>query len=295
MGHLGASLFGHSTMASLTRGLRGMTGQALPLWSKEMPRPRKGALPVTTAAGAAAVYFPTCVSRVMGALPGEPDEVTLMGALLNVAERAGVKLYVPQDAEGVCCGVPFSSKGFDPAHHEAINHAIERFWKWTGEGAIPVVVDTSPCSHGLLTARPYLTAENQARFDRLRIIDSIEFANDSLLPRLTVMRKVHSVVLHPVCSVTKMGLTNKLVSVAAACSDQVTVPQNAGCCAFAGDRGFLFPELTAAATKPEAVEVLEGNFDGHYSSSRTCEVGMTRATGKIYRSFLHLLDFATKP
>jgi D-lactate dehydrogenase len=109
------------------------------------------------------------------------------------------------------------------------------------------------------------------------------------------MRKVHSVVLHPVCSVTKMGLTNKLVSVAAACSDQVTVPQNAGCCAFAGDRGFLFPELTAAATKPEAVEVLEGNFDGHYSSSRTCEVGMTRATGKIYRSFLHLLDFATKP
>ena len=151
--------------------------------------------------------------------------------------------------------MPFSSKGFDPAHHEAVNHAIERFWKWTGEGAIPVVVDTSPCSYGLLTARPYLTAENQARFDKLRIIDSIEFANDRLLPRLTVARKVHSVVLHPVCSVTKMGLTNKLVNVAAACSDQVTVPQSAGCCAFAGDRGFLFPELTEAATKPEATEV----------------------------------------
>jgi D-lactate dehydrogenase len=295
LGHLAASLFGHTTMASLTRGLRGVTGQVLPLWSKEMPRPRKGELPVTTAAGAAAVYFPTCVSRVMGALPGEPDDVTLMGALLNVAERAGVKLYVPQDAVGVCCGVPFSSKGFDPAHHVAVNNAIERFWKWTGEGAIPVVVDTSPCSHGLLTARPHLTAENQARFDKLRIIDSIEFANDRLLPRLTVARKVHSVVLHPVCSVTKMGLTNKLVSVAGACSDRVTVPQSAGCCAFAGDRGFLFPELTESATKPEAAEVLEGNYDGHYSSSRTCEIGMTRATGKVYRSFIHLLDFATKP
>ena len=295
LGHLGAALFGHSTLTTLTRGLRSMTGQVLPLWSKEMPRPRKGELPVTTAAGAAAVYFPTCVSRVMGALPGEPDDVTLMGALLNVAERAGVKLYIPQDAVGVCCGVPFSSKGFDPAHHEAVNHAIESFWKWTSQGAIPVVVDTSPCSHGLLTARPYLTAENQARYDKLRIIDSIEFANDSLLPRLTVMRKVHSVVLHPVCSVTKMGITNKLVKVAAACSDQVTVPQNAGCCAFAGDRGFLFPELTEAATKPEAAEVIEGNFDGHYSSSRTCEIGMTRATGKVYRSFVHLLDFATKP
>ena len=211
LGHLGASLFGHTTMTSLTRGMRAMTGQVLPLWSKEMPRARKGALPVTTAAGAAAVYFPTCVSRVMGALPGEPDDRTLMDALLNVAERAGVKLYVPADAVGVCCGVPFSSKGFEPAHHEAINHAIERIWTWTGEGAIPVVVDTSPCSYGLQTARPHLTAENQARFDKLRIIDSIEFANDRLLPRLTVVRKVHSVVLHPVCSVTKMGLTNKLV------------------------------------------------------------------------------------
>lgn len=295
LGHLGAVLFGHTTMTSLTRGMRAMTGQVLPLWSKEMPRARKGALPVTTAAGAAAVYFPTCVSRVMGALPGEPDDRTLMDALLNVAERAGVKLYVPADAVGVCCGVPFSSKGFEPAHHEAINHAIDRIWTWTGEGAIPVVVDTSPCSYGLQTARPHLTPENQARFDKLRIIDSVEFANDRLLPKLTVVRKVHSVVLHPVCSVTKMGLTNKLVNVAGACSDHVTVPQNAGCCAFAGDRGFLFPELTEAATKPEAAEVMAGNFDGHFSSSRTCEVGMTRATGKIYRSFVHLLDFATKP
>ena len=295
LGQLGAALFGHTTMTTLTRGLRSMTGQVLPLWSKEMPRPRKGELPVTEAAGAAAVYFPTCVSRVMGALPGEPDDVTLMGALLNVAERAGIKLYIPQDAVGVCCGVPFSSKGFEPAHHEAVNHAIERFWKWTNQGAIPVVVDTSPCSYGLLTARPHLTAENQARYDKLQIIDSVEFANDRLLPRLTMMRKVHSVVLHPVCSVTKMGLTNKLVNVATACSDRVTVPQSAGCCAFAGDRGFLFPELTEAATKPEAAEVIAGNFDGHYSSSRTCEIGMTRATGKVYRSFIHLLDFATKP
>jgi len=36
---------------------------------------------------------------------------------------------------------------------------------------------------------PHLTAENQARFDKLRIIDSIEFANDRLLPRLTVRAK----------------------------------------------------------------------------------------------------------
>jgi D-lactate dehydrogenase len=37
------------------------------------------------------------------------------------------------------------------------------------------------------------------------------------------------------------------------------------------------------------------HFDGHYASSRTCEVGLTRATGEVYRSFLYLLESATRP
>ena len=31
-----------------------------------------------------------------------------------------------------------------------------------------------------------------------------------------------------------------------------------------------------------------------YSSSRTCEVGMTRSTGQVYRSILYLLESATR-
>ena len=73
------------------------------------------------------------------------------------------------------------------------------------------------------------------------------------------------------------------------------MPVQAGCCGFAGDRGFLFPELTASATRREATEVMGGQHDGYYSSSRTCEIGMTRATGRIYRSFLYLLEEATRP
>ncbi len=48
-------------------------------------------------AGADAVYYPACISRIMGALPGEPEDTTNMQALLNIAERAGVKLYIPRD------------------------------------------------------------------------------------------------------------------------------------------------------------------------------------------------------
>jgi hypothetical protein len=31
-----------------------------------------------------------------------------------------------------------------------------------------------------------------------------------------------------------------------------------------------------------------------YSSSRTCEIGLTRATGTVARSFIHLLERATR-
>ena len=31
-----------------------------------------------------------------------------------------------------------------------------------------------------------------------------------------------------------------------------------------------------------------------YSSSRTCEIGMSRATGQVYRSYLYLLEKATR-
>jgi D-lactate dehydrogenase len=264
-------------------------------WSAKMPRPRRGALPVRPQQNAEAVYFPTCISRIMGALPGERQESNTMQALLSVAERAGVQLYVPTDISGNCCGVPFSSKGFEAAHHVTVDHTIESFFRWSNGGALPIVVDTSPCTLGLRTARSHLSPENQAKFDKLTILDSIEFAHDRLLPKLPILRKVHSVALHPVCSTTKMAITPKLIRISEACSEVVLVPSDAGCCAFAGDRGFLFPELTAAATNAEAAQATTEEHDGYYSSSRTCEIGMTRATGKVYQSYLHLLDYATRP
>jgi len=260
-----------------------------------MPRPRRGALPARPRQGAVAVYFPACISRIMGALPGEQEQTTVMQALLNVADRAGVKLFVPRDIQGKCCGVPFSSKGFEAAHHAAVDRTIENFFRWSNGGELPVVVDTSPCTYGLKTARAHLSPSNQEKFDKLTILDSIEFVHDHVLPRLAIQRKVHSVALHPVCSAVKMAITPKLVRISNACSETVLVPDDAGCCAFAGDRGFLFPELTASATSVEAAQARVQEHDGYYSSSRTCEIGMTRATGKIYQSYLHLLDYASRP
>jgi D-lactate dehydrogenase len=60
----------------------------------------------------------------------------------------------------------------------------------------------------------------------------------------------------------------------------------------AGDRGFLFPELTASATKPEALEVQRKKYDGYYSSTKTCEIALSEAVKENYQSILYLVEEA---
>jgi D-lactate dehydrogenase len=293
LGHATEKVIGADGMRGLTRAMKRVVGDSFSEWMPDTPY-AAGPVPKTDRAGAQAVYFPSCISRVMGRLAGEPNDSSLMEVTVEVARRAGVPVFIPGDVAGTCCGTPFSSKGFSRAHAIQINAAVERCWRWSEEGKLPIVIDTSPCTYGFKNAGAYLTDENQGHFDRMTFLDAIEFVHDELLPKLAIKTKSRSVALHPVCSVTKMGIGAKLEGIARACSEQVTVPADAGCCAFAGDRGFLFPELTQSATRHEAAEVKAKRPDECYSSSRTCEIGMTRATGQIYRSYMYLLEKATR-
>lgn len=294
MAHFAQHIVGMSGMKAITEAMRELIGPSMPVWNAEMPYAVKGGVPQTKRAAAQAVYFPACISRTMGKLPGETSEMSLMQATVAVAERAGVGLWIPEDVAGKCCGTPYSSKGFEEARDAMLNRTIESFWSWSSEGKLPIMVDTSPCTYGLTHAREYLTAQNQERFDRLKIVDSIEFVHDQLLPRLKTNRTERAVALHPVCSAVKMGLTGKLEAIALRCSGEAFTPASVGCCAFAGDRGFMYPELTASATMGEAAEIKKHKHEGCYSSSRTCEIGMTRSTGEVYRSYMYLLEKATR-
>ena len=123
--------------------------------------------------------------------------------------------------------------------------------------------------------------------------DAVAFAAREILPRVEVDARIEQLVLHPTCSSRQMGLDPDLVLIGEAVAERVHVPDDWGCCAFAGDRGMLHPELTASATKAEAAEVAAIGADAHASCNRTCELGMTRATGEDYRHVLELLDAAS--
>jgi D-lactate dehydrogenase len=294
-GHFAQSIAGADLVNRLIRGARVLTGQPFPLWSPDLPYAASSRpLRAGNKNNAQAVYFPSCISRVMGFLPSELDDSSLTQAFVTVAVRAGLSVFIPGDIQGTCCGIPFSSKGYELAHRIAVNRSIERFWNWSDEGRMPIVIDTSPCTYGLLTSWSQLEPQNQHRLKSMRIIDSVAFAHDELLPRLKVKQKLGAIALHPVCSLTKMNLASKLEAIGRECSQEVFVPGSSGCCGFAGDRGLLFPELTEAATRQFGAEVKAGRFDGYFSSSRTCELAMTRAVGRVYRSHLYLLEKVTR-
>jgi D-lactate dehydrogenase len=129
------------------------------------------------------------------------------------------------------------------------------------------------------------------------MLDFPAFWAREVLPGLgDVPRRAGTAILHPTCTLLKEGGLPDLLAVARAHAERVEVPRFAECCGFAGDRGFLVPELTASATKAETAEIqrlLEGDPGaGLYSTCRTCEIGLGRAVGRPVHSLLHLVHEA---
>lgn len=261
---------------------------------RALPRPAAGKLPTTVHTGAAAVYLPSCTNRILGPGTGE-RALTVVEALVEVSARAGKPVWVPEDAAGVCCGLPWSSKGFAAAHALKANELVERLWRSSGEGALPVVIDAASCTNAALEpGEGVLSEENAERLAQLEILDSASWAQ-RLLPWLEVEEKVAAVTVHPTCAGRRMGLAPALRELAGALAEEVVVAPSATCCGFAGDRGISHPELTEAATRPQAEELEGRRFDAWLSNNRTCEVGLERATGAPYESVICLLERLTRP
>ena len=276
---------GGDGMHFLTKSIKKMM-PAFPLWSKSISRPV--AIASNEIKDADFVYFPTCITRMMGA--DKENKSSINEVVKSLCDKAGLQLFIAGNTTGVCCGQLFSSKGFAPAYHYTVNKTVELLWQQTQKGTLPVLVDVTSCTLSLQHALPYLSDVNKTYFNKLHFIDSIDFAADYLLPRLKIKNKKESIVFHPVCSVYKMNLLSKLQMIGNACAVDAVIPFTSGCCGMAGDRGFYYPQLTDCATKNEANEVITKTYDGYYSSGKTCEMAMFDATGKNYQSVFYLLD-----
>jgi len=221
-----------------------------------------------------AIFFPSCTATLFGTSDSN-------GALITLAKRAGIKLSIPTGIESMCCGTPWKSKGYSEGYEVMSNSVTAALAKVANGQQVSIVTDAASCSHGL--------TELLTQHANLQVIDSVEFTEKYILPKLSI-RKVKSVAVHPTCSTTSLGISGSLNNLAKAIADEVFIPENWGCCAYAGDRGMTFPELTASATSLQASEIKTRDDAYFISANRTCEIGMTTATGKQYRHVIEVLE-----
>ena len=255
---------------------------------RSMPAPAPARLPRTQRESAAAVYLPSCLNRIFGRPDGAvPNSVrhSLPEALVAISARAQRPLWIPPDVAGHCCGTPWSSKGYADGLAEMAARTGAALRRWTGEGELPVVMDASSCSLGL--------RENLA-LDGVEVIDSVSWLHDHLLERLEITERLGSVVIHPTCATGHLGASSKLAAVAGRLAEEVVVPAATRCCGMAGDRGWLHPELPAAAVADTAAELDGRTFDACLSSNRTCEIALQQVTGRPYESLVFTLEALTR-
>jgi D-lactate dehydrogenase len=228
------------------------------------------------------VYFPSCVSRIFGALPGEEGPST-MEAVTRSLEAAGFGVVIPEGIDGLCCGLAFSSKSQVAAAEQAMANTQETLRAITGGDEIAVVTDASPCA----------LAFAERGSGGARVQDFSQFWAREVLTRADAPRGVLKgrALLHPTCSLVKLGAVEDFKAVANAHSEDPQVPLRAACCGFAGNQGFVKPFITEAATRAEAEDVraLSNPDATAYSTCRTCEIGLSRATGVSYASAAHLV------
>lgn len=274
-------VLGTNRMRKLTQTAYQLSGHKVPQWTPHMPLPAaKIITPVISGiTKERVVYFPSCSARNMGVEAQAKDKRPLAEVTISLLEKAGYEVILPAGLNNLCCGMPYTSKGFPETAQVKAKQLEQELWLSSCQGHYPILMDTSPCSS---------TSKQHLRQD-LTIYEPFKFVADFVLPRLMITPQQAPVMLHITCTSRRQGLAAIIEQVTRACATQVIIPDDITCCGFAGDKGFTKPELNASALAPLKAQVPVGCSEG-YSNSRTCEIGLSEHSGIEYRSILYLVD-----
>jgi len=228
------------------------------------------------------VYFPSCINRSMGVSADHRNEKQLSEKLVSLIQKGGYEVIFPENMDNLCCGMAFMSKGYTEAGEMKSSELEKALLAASENGLYPVLCDMSPCL--------YTMKENMK--SGLKLYEPVEFITEYLLPNLEITPVNETVIVFPVCSLKKMGNEKMLEELAAKCATKVIVADT-NCCGFAGDRGFTFPELNTHGLKDLKSQIPAGVVHG-YSTSRTCEIGLSENSGISFKSIVYLVDITSK-
>lgn len=255
----------------------------VPVYLPATPQPAKLSEPSQTLSAAVdkprVVYFTSCASQVMGPAHLDAEQTPLREKTQQLLEKAGFQVVYPEGMDGSCCGQPFASKGYPEQATDKLNELALMLLRASRNGQDPIYSDTSPCTLRLL---------KDLNDPRLNIYDSVRFLQEEVLPRVAIQPLPSKIAVHITCSTQHLQQSSNFLAVAKACAQELVIPEGIHCCGFAGDKGFTLPELNQHALRNLAVQV-EGCSAG-FSTSRTCEIGLSSYSNLSYQHLVYLVD-----
>ena len=287
--HAAKTIIGDTATRALGKTMHKVSGGLIPLWTPSLPSPvMQKDIKTAKEYGAVnglkglqdkrVVYFPSCLNQRLGT-PGKP----LINDMTELLNKAGFEVIFPKDMENLCCGTIWESKGMP---EEAQRKAAElelALLKASENGRWPVLCDQSPCLHRM-----------RHTMQHLHLYEPAEFIDKYVLNSVKITPLSECVAVHITCSTRQMGLAQTIVRVAQACAKNVLVPEEIGCCAFAGDKGFTEPELNEWALRKLKPQIEKAGATMGVSNSRTCEIGLSTHSGIEYHSIAYLVNRCAK-
>ena len=282
--HLGHITLGPTLMTSVCRGMNKM---GLPLWTTAMPKKKKQPKPGSHVGKAEkedlkVVYFPSCINQTMGLAKEAPVEHPLVDEVCHLLNKAGYEVIFPEGMDKMCCGQIWESKGMLDIADRKSGELEDALWNASEQGRYPVLCAQSPCLHRMKKV-----------MKKMKLYEPAEFIMTFLKDRLDFHPIDRHIALHLTCSTREMGVADDLIALAKLCSNNVYLPEGVGCCGFAGDRGFTYPEMNKYALRKLRPQIEEHHIEVGYSNSRTCEIGLQSNTGIPYMSIVYLVNECT--
>lgn len=279
-------ILGTKRLAKLSATMTNASKGRVPQWTPATPQPLQRLhlpKPAVQDERPRVVYLAACVSRAMGPAARDQEQEPLLDKTRSLLEKAGYQVIFPEQLNDLCCGQPFASKGYAEQGERKRQEMLDALLKASRGGLDPIYCDTSPCTLRLVQG---LTDQ------RLDMYDPVRFIRTHLLDKLDFVPQDKPIAVHVTCSTQHLGEAQALIDIARRCANEVVIPEGIHCCGFAGDKGFTTPELNEHALRSlkNAVQICEEGI----STSRTCEIGLSRHGEIDYHGLIYLVDRVTR-
>lgn len=231
------------------------------------------------------LYFTTCINRAFAPQSKTNNTISLQETFENVCKKAGIEVIYPKRIENLCCGKAF--KHYSKANVSKAEETYNELLIAVLNKDIDIVCDHSACSYELIN---YIKATKDSK-SALKIYDMPQYISEVLLNRLNITPLNEDIALYATCSTKKNKQDGLLIEIAKTCTNgEILIHEPTQCCGFAGNKGFNTPELNQSALQGLKEFYSTKSCKRGYSSSSTCEIGLSHHSGFAWQNLLYLVD-----